>query len=162
MEFDNRYATNGKGNLGVTLGAIGTGLGILSGGLNGLTGMVGGGGTPARGVGCNEDHFVNRYEATQSARIAELETRNKLLEANIYTDQKIADVYERLNVKIAGVEAQICQQSVINAQVAANLSCLQNTVNTLSALTKTVIPIDNVCPAPMAQYNSWVAPTATT
>ena len=160
MEFDNRYATNGKGNLGVTLGAIGTGLGILSGGLNGLTGMVNGVNTGR--CGCNEDHFVNRYEATQSARIAELETRNKLLEANIYTDQKIADVYERLNVKIAGVEAQICQQSVINAQVAANLSCLQNTVNTLSALTKTVIPIDNVCPAPMAKYNSWVAPTATT
>lgn len=160
MEFDNRYATNGKGNLGVTLGAIGTGLGILSGGLNGLTGMVNGVNTGR--CGCNEDHYVNRYEATQSARIAELETRNKLLEANIYTDQKIADVFERLNVKIAGVEAQLCQQSVINAQVAANLSCLQNTVNTLSALTKTVIPIDNVCPAPMAKYNSWVAPTATT
>lgn len=160
MEFDNRYATNGKGNLGVTLGAIGTGLGILSGGLNGLTGMVNGVNTGR--CGCNEDHYVNRYEATQSARIAELETRNKLLEANIYTDQKIADVFERLNVKIAGVEAQFCQQSVINAQVAANLSCLQNTVNTLSALTKTVIPIDNVCPAPMAKYNSWVAPTATT
>lgn len=159
MEFDNRYATNGKGNLGVTLGAIGTGLGILSGGLNGLTG-IGMGNPTARG--CNEDHFVNRYEATQSARIAELETQNKLLEANIYTDQKIADVYERLNVKIAGVEAQLCQQSVINAQVAANLSCLTNTVNTLSALTKTVIPIDNVCPAPMAKFNSWVAPTATT
>lgn len=158
MEFDNRYATNGKGNLGVTLGAIGTGLGILSGGLNGLG--IGMGNPAARG--CNEDHYVNRYEATQSARIAELETQNKLLEANIYTDQKIADVYERLNVKIAGVEAQLCQQSVINAQVAANLSCLQNTVNTLSALTKTVIPIDNVCPAPMAKFNSWVAPTATT
>lgn len=158
MEFDNRYATNGKGNLGVTLGAIGTGLGILSGGLNGITGF----GAGVAPKGCSEDHYVNRYEATQAARIAELETKNRLLEANIYTDQKIADVYERLNVKIAGVEAQLCQQSVINAQVAANLSCLQNTVNTLSALTKTVIPIDNVCPAPMAKFNSWVAPTATT
>lgn len=156
MEFDNRYATNGKGNLGVTLGAIGTGLGILSGGLNGITGF----GAGAAPKGCSEDHYVNRYEATQAAKIAELETRNRLLEANIYTDQKIADVYERLNAKIAGVEAQLCQQAVINAQVAANLSCLQNTVNTLSALTKTVIPIDNVCPAPMAKFNSWVAPTA--
>lgn len=160
MEFDNRYATNGKGNLGVTLGAIGTGLGILSGGLNGLTGLTGMGGCNAARGACNEDHYVNRYEATQSARIAELETQNKLLEANIYTDQKIADVYERLNIKIAGLEGQICQQSVINAQVTANLACLTNTVNTLSALTKTVIPIDNVCPAPMAQYNSWTAPTA--
>jgi hypothetical protein len=158
MEFENRYATNGKGNLGVTLGAIGTGLGVLSGGLNGLTGLMGGNAA----CRCEGDHYVNRYEATQAARIAELETRNKLLESNIYTDQKIADVYERLNVKIAGIESQICQQSVINAQVTANLACLQNTVAGLSALTKTVIPIDHVCPAPMPQYNSWVAPTATT
>ena len=35
-----QYATNGKGNLGVTLGAIGTGLGAVSaaGGLAGLLG----------------------------------------------------------------------------------------------------------------------------
>ena len=152
VEVEN-YASKGVAGAGLGLGIAGTALGLLQNG--NLGGILG-------GVGCNNNHYVNRYEADQSARIAELETRNKLLEANIYTDQKIADVYERLNVKIAGVEAQICQQSVINAQVAANLSCLQNTVNTLSALTKTVIPIDNVCPAPMAQYNSWVAPTATT
>ena len=30
------YASNGKGNLGVTLGAIGTGLGVLNGGLGGI------------------------------------------------------------------------------------------------------------------------------
>ena len=32
------YASNGKGNLGVTLGAIGTGLGVLGGGLGNLLG----------------------------------------------------------------------------------------------------------------------------
>lgn len=32
------YASNGKGNLGVTLGAIGTGLGVLNGGLGGILG----------------------------------------------------------------------------------------------------------------------------
>lgn len=35
-----------------------------------------------------------------------------------------------------------------------------NTVNMLSGLTKTIIPIDNICPPPMERYNSWVAPTA--
>ena len=36
-----QYATNGKGNLGVTLGAIGTGLGALAGagGLGALLGL---------------------------------------------------------------------------------------------------------------------------
>ena len=108
----------------------------------------------------SEDHLINRYEAAQQARIAELETEVKLRDSNIYTDSKIADVYEKLNTKIGGVEAQLCQQSVVNAQVTANLACLQNTVATLTGLTKTVIPITSVCPEPMAKLNSWTAPTA--
>jgi hypothetical protein len=71
-----------------------------------------------------------------------------LLESNIYVDSKIADVYERLNTKIAGLEAQICNQSVINAQVAANLACQQNSINALMALTKLVVPIASICPTP--------------
>ena len=157
MEYENHYASNGKGNLGVTLGAIGTGLGILNNG-NGLGGILGGNNHNA----CSEDHFINRYEATQSARIAELETEVKLRDANTYTDGKMLEFYRYVDGRFNGIEAQICQQAVVNAQVTANLSCLQNTVATLSGLTKTVIPIDNVCPAPMPQYNSWTAPTATT
>lgn len=150
IEKDN---TRGIAVGGLTTGIIGTALGALNGG--GLGGILGGG-------GCNTTHYVNRYEADQAAKLADAESRIRLLESNIYTDSKIADVYERLNTKIAGVEAQLCTQAVVNAQVTANLSCLQNTVNTLSGLTKTVIPIGNVCPAPMPQYNSWTAPTATT
>lgn len=145
-----------KGVAGSALGiAIGAGaLSLLNGG--NLGGILGGGNNR-----CHEDHYVNRYEAEQAAKLADAESKIRLLESNIYTDSKIADVYERLNTKIAGVEAQICTQAVVNAQVAANLSCLTNTVNTLSGLTKTIIPIDNVCPAPMPQYNSWTAPTTT-
>ena len=47
----------------------------------------------------------------------------------------------------------------MNAQVTANLSCMQQTINTLSGLTKTVIPIGSICPEVMQRYNSWVAPT---
>lgn len=155
MEMENRYSSNGKGNLGVTLGAIGTGLGVLSGGLGNL-GLFGG------NTHCSEDHCVNRYELAMQQEIAAKDSKISLLESNIYVDSKIADVYERLNTKIGGLEAQICQQSVINAQVASNLSCLQSAVATLNGLTKTVIPIGNVCPAPMEKFNSWVAPTTTT
>jgi hypothetical protein len=94
------------------------------------------------------------------AENAELKTEVKLRDSNIYTDAKILELYKYVDGKFNGVEAQICQQSVVNAQVAANLSCLQTNVASLMALTKTVIPIDNVCPAPMPQYNSWTAPTA--
>lgn len=141
MEYENHYASNGKGNLGVTLGAIGTGLGLLGG--NGLGNILGG-----NNAVCSEDHFVNRYEMNMQQELASKDSRIALLESNIYVDSKIADVYERLNTKIGGLEAQMCQQAVVNAQVSANLSCLQNTVATLSGLTKTIIPIDNICPLP--------------
>ena len=150
VERDN---TRGIAVGGLTTGIIGTALGALNGG-GILNGILGG--------GCrHEEHVVSRYEASQAARIAELETEVKLRDANTYTDSKLLEMYRYVDGKFNGIEAQICQQSVVNAQVAANLSCLTNTVNTLSGLTKTIIPIDNICPPPMERYNSWVAPTAT-
>lgn len=156
MEYENKYASNAKGNLGVTLGSIGTGLALLGNNGNLLGGLFGNGNNC-----CSDDHYVNRYEASQNARIAELETEVKLRDANTYTDGKILELYRYVDGRFNGVEAQICQQNVVNAQVTANLACLQNTVATLSGLTKTVIPITSVCPEPMPQYNSWTAPTAT-
>lgn len=32
----------------------------------------------------------------------------------------------------------------------------------LNNITKTIVPMSAICPAPMPQYNSWVAPTTTT
>lgn len=162
MEHENKYySSNGKGNLGVTLGAIGTGLGVLNGGIAGLNGILGNNAN----CGCNEDHIVNRYELGLQQEISAKDNRISLLESNIYTDAKIADVYERLNTKFENkydcLEKQICAQSVINAQVTANLACMQGNINTLMGLTKTVIPITSVCPEPMPAANSWTAPTAT-
>ena len=162
MEYENHYASNGKGNLGVTLGAIGTGLGVLSGGLNGIGGILGNGmRSTATGCGCSEDHLVNRYEAAQSARIAELETEVKLRDANTYTDGKILDLYRYVDGKFSCVEGQIAQQAVYNATNTATLGCIQNQVAQLQALTKCVIPISSICPEPMPMYNSWTAPTTT-
>ena len=145
MEYTNEYSSNGKGNLGVTLGAIGTGLGILNGGNcgNGILGGLFGGNNC-----CSEDKLINRYEASQNAKIAELQTALALRDSNTYVDTKIADVYERLNTKISGVEAQICQQAVLNATTNSMLGCLSNQVAQLQALTKIVIPAANICPAP--------------
>lgn len=152
MEYENKYASNAKGNTAVTLGAVGLGAALLNGGLNlfGNSNCCGGDNAP-----------VNRYEMNLQQELAAKDSKIGLLESNIYTDSKIADVYERLNTKINGLEAQICSQAVVNAQVTANISCMQSAISTLQGLTKTVVPIDNVCPAPMPQYNSWTAPTTT-
>ena len=157
MEYENKYASKGVAGTGLGLGIAGTALGLLAGGLNGTSIFNGNG-----NCGCSEDHYVNRYEATQSARIAELETEVKLRDANTYTDSKILALYQYVDGKVSGIENQICQQNVYNATNTAAINCMSGQIAQLMSLTKTIIPIDNVCPAPMPQYNSWTAPTATT
>ena len=152
VEVEN-YASKGVAGAGLGLGIAGTALGLLQNG--NLGGILG-------GMGCNNSHYVNRYEADQSARIAELETEVKLRDANAYTLGEMNKIRNYVDAKFDAVNAQLCSQAVVNAQVAANLSCLQNTVSVLSGMTKTVIPITNVCPEPMPMYNSWTAPTTGT
>ena len=143
--MDVNFASRGIGAAALTTGIIGTAgvaLNLLGGGL----GNVLGGNAPRNAP--PEDHGVSRYEAALQGRIAELETRNKLLESNIYTDSKIADVYEKLNAKIGVVEAQVNAQAVYNATNTATLNCISGQIAQLLALTKTVIPIANICPQP--------------
>mgnify|MGYP007037158771 CR=1 FL=1 len=136
------YASKGVAGSGLGLGIAGTALGLLNGGLGNLLNMGG------CNCGCNEDHLINRYEAGQSARIAELETEVKLRDANTFTMGEMNKLRDYVDGRINCVTAQINQQAVINAQVAANLSCMQGNIATLMGLTKTVVPIGNICPAP--------------
>lgn len=158
MEVEKDFATKGVAGAGLGLGIAGTALGLLQ---NGTLGNILGGNC---NTGCNTcgDHYVSRYDASKDARIAELETEVKLRDANFYTIGEINKLREYVDNRFDGVHATINQQAVINAQVAANLSCLQGTVNTLSGLSKTVIPVSSICPEPMTRFNSWTAPTDTT
>lgn len=150
------FASKGVAGTALGLGAGALGVQLLNGGLNGLLGM-------GRTTGCcSEDHMINRYEAAQQARIAELETEVKLRDANTYTDQKLLEVYNYFNGKIGCVEGQIAQQAVYNATNTATLTCLQNQVAQLASLTKVVIPATSICPEVMPRYNSWTAPTTDT
>jgi len=57
---------------------------------------------------------VNRYEAQQQARIAELETEVKLRDSNIYTDSKILDLYKYFDGEMRGIRDTLCAQAVHN------------------------------------------------
>ena len=153
MEMDKSYASKGVAGAGLGFGIAGTALGVLSGG--GLNGWLGG----WRGGGCGYD-AVGHYELTQESRISELQAGIALRDANVYNDQKLLEVYKYFDSKLEGVHAQLAQQAVVNAQVTANLSCMQRNLDVLNGLTKTVIPVDSICPEIMQRYNSWVAPTA--
>ena len=142
-EAGTNYATNAKANAALTTGIIGTsGFGLSL--LNGLGGVLGnlGGAKPT----CNEDHVVNRYEATQQARIAELETEVKLRDANTYTLGEVGKLRDYMENRLGAIEHELCDQRTYNAVNTATIGCIQGQVATLLALTKTVIPNTSVCP----------------
>ena len=109
---------------------------------------------------CSENQMVNRYELGLHQELVAKDSEIGLLRADKYTDQKLADFADRVSDRFRNVEAQIAAQAVTNAQITANIACMQQNLNVLNGLTKTIVPIDNVCPQPMPQYNSWTAPTA--
>lgn len=127
MEYDLKNINN-KANAGMATGITALGieaLGLLSGG--GLGNLLGGNRTVDNGAMvalgsvlgnmnncCSEDHCINRYEAAQSARIAELETEVKLRDANIYTDQKSLAMYQYIDGQLKDIRNELCRQAVVN------------------------------------------------
>lgn len=134
------YASRGVANAGLTTGIIGTagfGLNLLGNLLNGMT---------ANGC-CNSDNMaVNRYEAQQSARIAELETEVKLRDANTYTLGEVGKLRDYMERKFDRVEHELADQRVYNATNTVTISCIQNQVTELLNLTKRVVPNGSICP----------------
>lgn len=152
------YASNGKGNLGVTLGAIGSGLGLLSN-HTGLFGMgTGYGSYPGL-------QFATKESVDNAILLAQKDSEIALLKSEQNTEIKIADVYERIMTRVnADRNAQQevnAAQGIYNATNNAAMGCMRGQIDALLAMTKTVIPADNVCPRPMDRYNSWVPPLNT-
>ena len=156
VEKDN---TRGIAIGGLTTGIIGTALGVLNGGLPNLAG--GWNNCNGAAVACSENMVVNRYEAAQSARIAELETEVKLRDANTYTLSKIGELRDYVDRRFDGVNASINAQAVYNATNTAALSCLQGQVAQIMGLTKLVVPNGSICPG-WGDVTVSITPTTTT
>lgn len=138
----------GKGT--TALGIIGTVLGSLGvAGNNGMGLNLFGGGQH----GCSEDHTVNRYEASQQARIAELETKVALRDANTYSDQKLLEVYKYFDGEIKDIRATMSAndklQAVVNANLNASIVALNGqvtqTATTLAGITRVAVPKNQIC-----------------
>lgn len=99
--------------------------------------------------GCSENTPVSRFDLTQSEKMTALESENALLKSNIYTDGKIADVYERLNVKINNVVEKQNEvnmaQAVYNGTNNAAVACIKSQIAELQGLTELVVPRRRVC-----------------
>lgn len=157
LEHENDYANKGVAGAGLGLGIAGTALGLLNGGL----GNIGIGGVNPR-MGCPEDHFYSRYDASKDARIAELETEVKLRDSYTFTMSEIGKFREYMESRLDKHEAAINAQAVYNATLNSTIGCLSNQVAQLMSLTNFNINGDKICPPYMPRYNSWTAPTAPT
>lgn len=138
MEYENKYASKGVAGtaLGIGIGALG--LEVLKGGLGGILG---------NGNGCcSDDHMINRYEAAQNAKIAELETEIKLRDANTFTMGEMGKLRDYVDGRFSVVEHQICDQSVYNATLNSTIGCIQGQIAQLASLTKIVVPNSSICP----------------
>lgn len=132
------FASKGVAGSGLGLGIAGTALGLLNGGLGNILNTG--------NCGCSENMMVNRYELGQEQRIAKLESEIALRDANIYSDQKLVEVYKDLSNRINGIEATVNAQAVYNATNTATINCIQGQVAQLYSLTKLVVPNSSVCP----------------
>lgn len=154
------FASRGVGNAALTTGIIGSAGWLLNGGLGNILGGVLGGNQAAAAVCCNGENMpVNRYEAAQSARIAELESEVKLRDSTIYTDGKLLELYRYIDGKLEGVNAAINQQAVYNATNTAQLTCMAGQIAQLMSLTKLIVPNSSICPG---WGNVTVTPSTTT
>ena len=154
------YASKGVGAGGLTTGIIGTSLGVLNSGLlngNGLGGLFGG-----NNCGCSENMGVNRYELNMQKELIDRDSEIAYLKGRDAAKTDSLELYRYIDGKFACIEREMADQRTYNAVNTTNISCLSNQVAQLMGLTKTIIPITNVCPEPMKLYNSWTAPTTPT
>ena len=138
------FASKGVAGAGLGLGIAGTALGLLNGGAGNLLNMNGC--SPM----CSENQFVNRYELDMETKIVAKDSEIALLKSNIYTDQKLTEVYSNLQAQLNTLKenqnAINMNQAVYNGTNTATISCIQSQIAQLQGLTKLVVPNTSVCP----------------
>ena len=103
------------------------------------------------------ERLIDKYISPMAVEIADSRVREAKMEEQIKCMGEKAELREQLtNARIN--EVALVANNGITA-LGGQIACLQATV---SGITKTIVPATAVCPAPMPQYNSWTAPTATT
>lgn len=155
-DYASKGLANGVGIPALVLGSLGF---LQSGGLsNGIFG-----------------NYNNSVASTaMSAALSQKDSEIAKLSAEKYTDNKISETYISLNNQINTVAKDLASLSLNNERristIEGQVSCLAQATNTaiaginntLSTITKTVVPKDAICPEYMPRYNSWTAPATTT
>lgn len=154
------YASKGVAGSGLGLGIAGTALALLNG--NGLGGLFG-----------NNCALNTMASSATVASLAEKDAEIGQLKAEKYTNDQVAKTYIALSSEIGKVSDKVNELALgtekrfgaVDSQMAvmatATNSAIQALQNTVNGITKTVIPLNVICPQAMARWNSWTAPTNT-
>lgn len=125
----------GQGTLNTVLGAVGS-----AGALGLLSGMLGNGNNNRNGARNPEDKPVTRYEMSLIRESIAKDNEITLLKSQQYTDRGMA-----------GVQQQIAMQQSWNAVQQNNIAMMQKQ---LSDITKFVVPITSIDPAPATSQST--------
>lgn len=149
----------GVGGAGLGLGVAGTALGLLNSNGSGiLSGLFGGSNQTTALMSDLAKEKAERFAEKTGAEIynAMFSQYKELAQATTAIDKRVSAL------EVAGpLREQLLNQRIdcCCGSMNAGLAALQATV---ANITKTIVPITSVCPAPMPQYNSFVVPTTDT
>jgi hypothetical protein len=125
--YDVKVPSKGQVDLNTVLGSLGTasflGMGANGNGCGGgILGNLFGGGNN----GCNT--MVNRYELAMQNEIAAKDSKIALLEANIYNDSKMLEVYKYVDGELKDIRAELGRQAVINERTSNSIIAVQSNI----------------------------------
>ena len=125
--YDVKVPSQGQVNLNTILGSIGTANALIGGSNN-----CGGGGILSNFLGgnCNNgcNTMVNRYEMAMQNELAAKDSKIALLEANIYGDQKLLEVYKYVDGELKDIRAELGRQAVINERTSNSIIAVQSNI----------------------------------
>ena len=182
------FASKGVAGAGLGTGIAGLALGVLNSSNNGnglLGGLLGGGNQNVVSALQAENSMLKaeNYSDKNAKEVymQSLTDNRRLREETFAYLKPLADESANNRVELAKLQAELkccCEKQELREQIVlgkvnelalttqAKFGCLDGTIagmmGTLNNITKTIVPMSAICPAPMPQYNSWVAPTTTT
>ena len=181
------FASKGVAGAGLGTGIAGLALGVLNSSANGnglLGGLLGGGNQNMVSALQAENGMLkaeNYSDKNAKEVYAQSLADNRRLRDEAFAFIKpLADESANNRVEIARLQEQLkccCEKQELREQIVlgkvnelalttqAKFGCVDQTIagmmGTLGKITNTIVPMSAICPTPMPQYNSWVAPTET-
>lgn len=181
------FASKGVAGSGLGLGIAGTALGVLNSSANGnglLGGLLGGGNQNVVSALQAENGMLKaeNYSDKNAKEVyaQSLADNCRLRDEAFAFIKPLADESANNRVELARLQEQLkccCEKQELREQIVlgkvnelalttqAKFGCVDQTIagmmGTLGKITNTIVPMSAICPTPMPQYNSWVAPTET-